>query len=189
MPLCWCWSIKVSLSRHKDSPSRSNSFVDSAPYATSNNTSGCRLAILSNTFAGPVGERRPCSQFCSVSALMPSTAANLDCDKPSRPRTFTKSVLGFTRKVRAGLSSPFSMACACFTLSSSSSKSSFFTASIGFSAISVDRQSNHPFRFSDTAAASKSGLWPPTSNKSPAVHRVCPGHCPPSAVSAFHPNP
>jgi hypothetical protein len=34
------------------------------------------------------------SQFCSVSALMPSTAANLDCDKPSLPRTFTKSVLG-----------------------------------------------------------------------------------------------
>lgn len=57
------------------------------PYATSSKTSGCRAAIFSSTFAGPVGVRRPCSQFCNVSALMPKMAANLDCDKPSLPRT------------------------------------------------------------------------------------------------------
>ncbi len=38
-----------------------------ARQATSNSTRGCREAIFSNTFAGPVGSRRPCSQFCNVS--------------------------------------------------------------------------------------------------------------------------
>jgi len=84
------------------------------------------MAILNKTLAGPVGERRPCSQFCSVSALIPKTAANLDCDMPSFPRTFTMSVLGFISNTRAGLSWPFSMARACITLSSNSAKSSFF---------------------------------------------------------------
>ena len=65
-------------------------------YANSNKTLGCRVAIFSNTFAGPAGVRRPCSQFCNVSALIPSKAANFDCDKPSFPRTRTMLDSGFT---------------------------------------------------------------------------------------------
>jgi hypothetical protein len=57
-------------------------------------------AIRNSTLAGPVGSRRPCSQFCNVSWLMPSNVANLDCDSPSLPRAFTTSFLGSSLNVR-----------------------------------------------------------------------------------------
>jgi hypothetical protein len=120
------------------------------PYTTSKSTSGWVRAMRSNTLAGPVGERRPCSQFCSVSVLMPRTAANFDCDNSSLVRTFTTSFFGSNLNVRTGFNSPFSMALACFTLSNNSSNNAFFMAPIGFSILSVGWPSGHPARSSDT---------------------------------------
>jgi len=60
--------------------------------ATSKRTSGCFIAILSSTLAGPVGDRLPCSQFCTVSALIPkiaatSSATDRACPWPARCRS------------------------------------------------------------------------------------------------------
>jgi len=42
--------------------------------------SGSRSATWSRARAGPLGLRRPCSQFCNVPTLMPIMRANLLCD-------------------------------------------------------------------------------------------------------------
>ena len=39
-------------------------------------------ATRKRTRAGPCGRRRPCSQFCSVRTLMPSSAANCSWERP-----------------------------------------------------------------------------------------------------------
>lgn len=98
--------------------------------ATSNSISGCLAAIFSNTLAGPVGVRRPCSQFCSVSTLIPKIAANFDCDKPSSPRTRTRLESGLTRKTRPGFNFPRLIRFASRRLCFNSSKSSLFITQI-----------------------------------------------------------
>ena len=52
-------------------------------HAAASTISGCVPAILSRTWAAPLGLRVPCSQWCSVRRLIPSRSANLACERPS----------------------------------------------------------------------------------------------------------
>jgi len=119
MFLSWRKCIRQTVWRKSQNPARQI-------YATSSNTSGCLAAIFSSTLAGPAGVRRPCSQFWSVSALMPKTAANFDCDNPSLPRTFTMSFFGSILKTRDGFNSPRLICPASRRLCFNCSKSSLF---------------------------------------------------------------
>ncbi len=46
------------------------------------------------TLAGPVGLRRPCSQFRNVFSLMPRRLVNLVCERPRLPRTREEAARG-----------------------------------------------------------------------------------------------
>jgi hypothetical protein len=50
------------------------------PATALSTASGCSAATRRRTRAGPSGARRPCSQFRTVAALIPSNAANFACD-------------------------------------------------------------------------------------------------------------
>ena len=65
------------------------SFADQAAASSSGRIFARRFTVsgylatrLSNTFAGPVGSARPCSQFSKVRFETPRAAANSACDKP-----------------------------------------------------------------------------------------------------------
>src|SRR5437867_12470823 len=72
---------------------KKNSFVAEAVHyvmpwitvyaAAFNTTPGFIAATDSNTGAAPLGVRVPCSQWCKVRTLIPSSSANFVCDSPS----------------------------------------------------------------------------------------------------------
>jgi hypothetical protein len=95
LALCACATIGTASESTTRGRAGTTAPMLSTSHAISSRASGCFAAIFSKTFAGPVGLLRPCSQFWSVSGLIPRIAANFACDKPSLPRTRARSNSGF----------------------------------------------------------------------------------------------